>query len=224
MKQSHNGRRDTLDLLLNAAIVLTTGWAVLMYFIGEPDILGSHDVQCFKYFTTDSNILAAIGSLAYLVFRFATRHDPERRPPQWLAVFKFVGTVAASITLLTVVFFLAPMGAVRGKGLTTVLLFFTGNVFVLHLSTPVLAIVSTLLLEKDVPITRRQALLGTLPTMVYGIVYLVMVVVLKVWNDWYGFTFGGQYQFVPVVMIVMFLFSLALSMGERSIKNRGLAK
>lgn len=213
MKQSHNGRRDALDLLLNAAIVLTTGWAVLMYFIGEPDILGSHDVQCFKYFTTDSNILAALGSLAWLVFRWRTKEEPQRRPPTWLVLLKFVGTVAASVTLLTVVFFLAPMAAVRGKGLATVLLFFTGNVFVLHLSTPVLAIVSTLLLEKEPPMTPRQALWGTLPTTVYGIVYLTMVVLLRRWDDWYGFTFGGQYQYVPVVMIVMFLFSWGLSAG-----------
>lgn len=211
-------KQQLIDLLLNGLIVLTTAWAVLMYFIGEPDILGSHDVQCFKYFTTDSNILAALGSLLYLGFRFLHRDDPSRTPPQWLTLFKFVGTVAASITLLTVVFFLAPMGAVRGKGLPTVLLFFTGNVFVLHLSTPVLSILSTLFLEKDAPLTRKHALWGTLPTTVYGLVYLTMVVLLQQWDDWYGFTFGGQYQFVPVVMIVMFLFSLGLSLAERRIK------
>ena len=212
-------KKRAIDLVMNVLIVLTTAWAVLMYFIGEPDILGSHDIQCFKYFTTDSNILAALGSLFYLSFRFLHRDDPSRTPPHWLALFKFIGTVAASITLLTVVFFLAPMGAIRGKGLHTVLLFFSGNVFVLHLSTPVLSILSTLFLEKDPPLTRKQALWGTLPTTVYALVYLTMVVLLKQWDDWYGFTFGGQYQFVPVVMIVMFLFSLGLSLAERRIRG-----
>lgn len=219
MKRLDGKARGRLDLLMNLVIVLTTAWAVLEYFIGEPDILGSHDVQCFKYFTTDSNILAALGSMAYLIDRFAHRGAASHETPKWLAVFKFVGTVAASITLLTVLFFLAPMGAVKGKGFATVLLFFTGNVFVLHLSTPVLAIVSTLLLEKTPPITRRQAVWGMTPTAVYGVVYLTMVVLLKRWDDWYGFTFGGRYALVPVVMAVMLLFSLGVAMVERRVRR-----
>lgn len=202
----------TADVFLNILILLSTGWAVLMYFIGEPDILGSHDVACFKYFTTDSNILAAIGSLVWLICRMSGRPSPR-----WVTVFKFVGTVAASVTLLTVVFFLAPMAAIRGKGLATAALFFTGNVFVLHFSTPVLAIISTLLLERDEQITRTQSMLGVLPTLVYGVVYLIMVVT-NVWNDWYGFTFGGRYGLIPLVFGVMLAFCLGLSLIERRIK------
>lgn len=217
MRQITARQCSAADDIVNLTIVVTTIWAVVMYFIGEPDLLGSHDIQCFKYFTTDSNILAAMGSLLFLSFRFL--RGKENPPPRWLTVFKFMGTVAATVTLLTVVFFLAPVAAVRGKGMQTVLLFFKGNVFVLHFSTPVLAILSTLLLEKDAAITWKQALWGTVPTTVYGLIYLIMVVFLKQWNDWYGFTFGGQFQFVPVVMIVMFLFSLGLSMAEQKIQN-----
>lgn len=213
-------RYDFLDLILNGLIVLTTAWAVLMYFIGKPDILGSHDVACFKYFTTDSNILSALASLLYLIFRWRSRRTPEKAMPSWLAVFKFIGTVAASITLLTVVLFLAPMSAVRGHGFRSVLLFFTGNVFVLHLSTPVLSLLSTLLLEPDTVITRRQAVWGLLPTAAYSMLYLTMVVLLKQWNDWYGFTFGGRYELVPVVMAVMLLFSLGVSLAEQHLKSK----
>lgn len=210
---------DRVDLLLNLLIVTSTLWAVVYYFYSGPDILGSVGAQCFKYFTTDSNVLALLSSLLYLVFRFTKKKDPEARIPQWLTVFKFVSTVAVSITLLTVVFFLAPMGAMRGNGWTTVMRFFTGNVLVLHLTTPVLAIISTLFLEKET-ITRAQALLGVLPSTVYGAVYLLMVVVLKRWNDWYGFTFGGRLYLVPVVAVVMLLFAAVLSLAERRIKNR----
>lgn len=219
LRTTEKQRTDRADLVLNLLIVLSTVWAVLVYFTGEPDILGSHDVQCFKYFTTDSNILAALGSLLLLLFRIVNRKNPGKRVPAWLAVFKFVGTVAASITLLTVVFFLAPMGAVRGKGLATVLLFFKGNVFALHLSTPVLSIVSTLFLEKDPPITRRQALWGVVPSFVYAAVYLTMVVILKAWKDWYGFTFGGRYELVPAVISVMLLFSLGVSLAACKIRS-----
>lgn len=202
-----------IDVLLHILIILTTLWAVVMYFIGEPDVLGSHDVECFKYFTTDSNILAAIGSVIYLA---ALKKD---KVPQWVTVFKFVGTVAASITLLTVFFFLVPMSVVRTGHFASVPLFFKGNVFVLHFSTPVLAIIAALFLEKDEKITKKQAALGLLPPAVYGLVYFAMVVVLKVWRDWYGFTFGGKLWLVPIVVTVMLLFCYGLSMAERAIKN-----
>lgn len=211
--------RVQLDRFVNFVIVLSTSWAVLMYFIGEPDILGSHDVQCFKYFTTDSNILAALGSLIYLLYSLSGQETSKRPVPQWVSVFKFVGTVAATITLLTVVFFLVPMGILRSKGFGSIPLFFKGNVFVLHLSTPVLAIISTLLLETDDTITKKQALWGVAPSAVYGLVYLVMVVFVKRWNDWYGFTFGGKYQYIPVVMLVMFLFCLGISLTECRLKK-----
>lgn len=214
MISSKNKTRDRLDLLLNLVIVVTTAWAVAMYFFGEPDILGSHDVQCFKYFTTDSNILAAIGSALYLCYRSKGRHIPG-----WLTGFKFVGTVAASITLLTVVFFLIPVSMAKAGHAINIWPFFAGNVFVLHLSTPVLSIISTLFVEREAPVSRGQALCGVLPSMIYGAVYLVMVVFLKVWVDWYGFTFGGRYQFIPVVMIVMLVFTLALSFAQRAIRN-----
>lgn len=219
MKKFICKHRVQMDRFVNIVIVLSTSWAVLMYFIGEPDILGSHDVQCFKYFTTDSNILAAMGSLLYLICGPSHSEKLKRPVPQWVSVFKFVGTVAASITLLTVVFFLVPLGIIRSGGFGSVPLFFKGNVFVLHLSTPVLAIISTLFLETDDTITKKQALWGVAPSAVYGLVYLTMVVFLKQWNDWYGFTFGGKYQYIPMVMLVMFLFCLGISLAEWRLKK-----
>lgn len=212
-------KKKNYDFILNIMIVLTTFWAVLMYFIGPPDILGSHDIQCFKYFTTDSNILAAAGSFLYLIYSMKDSKNPGDKIPKWVTILKFVGTVAASITLLTVVCFLAPVAGFRGKGLQTVLLFFKGNVLVLHLTTPVLSIISTLFLERKEKITAKEAAFGMLPTVIYSFVYLFMVVIIQQWDDWYGFTFGGRYALVPIVMLIMFSFSFGLSQIERKIKN-----
>lgn len=206
--------KKKLDILVHILIVVTTVWAVVMYFVGEPDLLGSHGVQCFKYFTTDSNILAALGSAVYLCYIVR-----GKRAPQAVTVFKFVGTVAASITLLTVVFFLVPVAAIKSGNLNSLPLFFKGNVFVLHLSTPVLAILATTLLEKEEKISRKEALLGIMPVLVYGIVYMTMVV-LEVWTDWYGFTFGGRLWLIPIVLPVMLLFCYGVSAVECRIKEK----
>lgn len=207
--------RHRVDLFLNLVIVLTTAGAVLSYFIGGPDVLGSQGVMCFRYFTTDSNILAAVASLLWLIFRLS-----GRKVPAWITVLKFTGTVAVSITFLVVVFFLAPMGVLGGGGFQTVLMYFSGAVFVLHFTTPVLSFISTVLLEKEPALSRLQAAWGVVPTVVYGVVYLVMVVFVKRWTDWYGFTFGGHNEVIPAVMTVMLAFSLGLSLLERRIRKR----
>lgn len=213
-------KKNIIDIVLNFIIVITTIIAVGMYFNGVPDILGSTGVQCFKYFTTDSNVIACLGSLIYLFFLFKEKKKPNYIMPNWVNIFKFATTVAASITLFTVLFFLAPYGAIRGNGLATYYLFFKGNVFVLHFSTPLLAIISTMFLEKNRIVTFKQSLWGVIPTVIYSFVYLTMVVFVEKWTDWYGFTFGGNYKIIPIVMIVMYLFTFAFSSIEWKIKNK----
>lgn len=131
--------KHKICIALHSVIILTTVWAVAVYFNGTPDVLGSTGTDCFKYFTTDSNILACIASILYLVY--AGRKDL----PKWVVRFRFASVVAVAITFLTVVFFLAPMAAMRGRGLVAFGLFFKGNVFVLHFSTPVLALAAALI-------------------------------------------------------------------------------
>lgn len=186
--------------ILNYIIVITTFLAVGAYFIGGPDALGSSGVGAFKYFTTDSNILLAVACLIYLIYE-------KKSIPAWVKNLKLAGTVATTITLVTVIFFLVPMAYPKG-GIGGVLRFYSGNVFVLHLSSPVLGIVTWLLEQHTC--SKKEALWGILPTAIYSIVYGLMVIVLQVWNDWYGFTFGGRYYLVPLVLIVMYSVSYGI--------------
>ena len=201
-----------LDLICNGVIVLTTVWAIAMFYRTGPDLLGSTGSGCFRYFTTDSNVLAALAALILFCAELRLLRHPEAAVPRWVMALKFVGTVAVTITFLTVLFFLVPLAHWNFAG------FFSGNVFVLHGSTPVLCILSFLLLEQKPSLRRRCILLALLPTLVYSVVYLVMVVFVERWYDWYGFTFGGQYQLIPLVLIVMYAFTLVLAWAEWKIR------
>ena len=130
--------RKKLLFVLHLLIVLTTAASVGSYFFGETDPLGGFGTRCFRYFTTDSNILACIGSLVYLLFT-------GKQKPRWAMLLRYAGTVSVTITLLTVIFFLGPTAAAGSKGLQGFLMFFEGNVFVLHFSTPVLSLLAVLL-------------------------------------------------------------------------------
>lgn len=211
-------RQNLIDLILNLLILLSTIAAVGVYFVGVPDVLGSSGTGCFKYFTTDSNILCAISSAVMLIYNCRRLKDPSAVIPEWVSVFKFVGTVSVAVTLTTVVFFLAPVASIKG-GIAQFFFFFEGNIFALHFSTPVLAIISVALFEKEPPLPRRASLWSLLPTVVYSVVYLVLVVFLKIWDDWYGFTFGGKLFLAPIAMIAMYLLTLALAALLRKLQT-----
>lgn len=196
--------KNWADLILNVAVILCTVAAIGVYFVSGPDALGSQGTACFRYFTTDSNVLVALTSIVMLVYNIRRVRDPQTEVPRWALIFRYVGVTSVTITLLTVVFFLAPVAAIRG-GFDRYFFFFKGNTFALHFSTPMIAILGFCLLEKDRKLTVRDSLWALLPTVVYSIVYLVLVVFAKVWTDWYGFTFGGQTVMIPVSMIAMYL-------------------
>ncbi len=214
MEKKRTGK-EIADLIINILIVVSTVVAIAVYFFGGPDSLGSWGVGCFRYFTTDSNVLAAAASLIFIIYK-----QKKTDIPKWVHVLKFVGTVSVTITFLTVVFFLTPMSMLGGAGPQVILMFFGGNVFVLHFSTPVLSIISEIFLEKDAPISFKQALWGLAPTAVYALVYLIMVVFVKSWYDWYGFTFGGRYELAPVSIAGMLLFTLIVLIIERTVRNK----
>ena len=210
--------KNIIDLILNLVIVISTLLAVGCYFVLGPDILGSVGADCFKYFTTDSNILVAIVAVIMLIFNVRRIKDPNASLPKWVILFKYVATVSVTITLLVVVFFLAPMGYARG-GIKTFLFYFKDNIFALHLSTPVISIISFALFEKDHKLSTRDSLWALIPTVVYSVVYLVMVVFVKRWTDWYGFTFGGKVFMIPVSMIGMYLVTFLVATALRKIRK-----
>lgn len=201
------------EKLLHVLIIISTAAAIAAFFMGAVDALGSTGTACFRYFTTDSNVLALIASVLCLVY------SKRGEYPTALRIFRFTAVTAVSITLLTVIFFLAPMAALRGRGLNSVMLFFRGNVFVLHVSTPVLSIIA-LMLDKHGGVSKRQAMWAISPVVIYSLVYVVNVVILKIWKDWYGFTFGGRYYLSPIVMVVMYLFTAAVALILHKVKEK----
>ncbi len=170
------------------------------------EVLG---VECFDYFTIDSNIICGLGSLLYLVY-YIIYLVKGKEIPNWVNWVKVAVTSAILVTFLTCVLFLGPT-----QGYDKV--FLGRNVF-LHGVNPVLAFVTFCFLEKGV-LPKKTCLFGIVPTFIYSIVYVICVVFTKVWDDFYGFTFGGRYGLVPVVLAVMYGVSCLIGFGAIIIKN-----
>ena len=210
-----NRIRIISDLAVNLAIAVFTVMAVYNYFSGGPDALGSVDTQTFRYFTTDSNLLMAAIALIYAGFNVLCLIRPDTVQPKWLHVLKFIGTTAVSVTFVTVVIFLGPTAAMK-SGARGYFRMFEGNVFFLHFLCPVLAILSFTLLERGSRLTPAETLWALIPTLIYSVVYLIMVVLVKhPWPDFYGFTFGGKLWAIPFSMVGMYTLTFALATALR---------
>lgn len=214
--------RNIADLIVNLIITVSVAVAAVLYFSSGPDVLGSQGAECFKYFTTDSNLLAALASLVMLRWNVLRLRRPGAVPPRWVTVLKYAGTSAAALTLVTVLVFLAPLAWIR-NGFSSFLMFFSGNVFVLHLLAPLLALASFLFLEPEGELRPGDRLWAVLPAVLYSLLYLTMVVILKVWTDWYGFTFGGKLRLVPVVMLAMYAAAYAIAAVLERGRRAGLS-
>ena len=134
--------------------------------------------KVLRYFTAQSNILCAAATLAVAGMRL------QGAVPAPLLLLKFVSTVAVLVTLLTVLFFLGPQ-----LGYKTL---FSGPDLWLHLVCPLLALFSWLRWDK-MPVSPLMSLLGVIPVLLYGLLYLSKVVYKKAWEDFYGFNRGGKW-------------------------------
>lgn len=99
----------------------------------------------------------------------------------------------------------------------------SGNCFFLHLITPLLAIIACTVFEADEKMSFKELFSGLIPTVVYGAVYIVMVLILGKesggWEDFYSFNSGilenKWYLSIVIMLLATFLISLAL----RAINN-----
>ena len=214
-------------LILNITIVFLTFFAVGDHFRsdvvpGENDLLIVHGTEIFRFFTVLSNMLVAVASVVSIVCNVKIAVNDSYKMPKWAYLLKYAGTVAVTVTFLTVVVFLGPLVAAGGRSYFDL---FAKHNFILHFLTPVLAIVTFLFLEKTSDFKFRYTIFGALPVVVYSLLYMPMVLT-GTWNDFYSFTFGGKMWAVPISLIVMYGFSYGLAVAERatSVKVSGRRK
>lgn len=156
--------------------------------------------QIFTFTLLSNLFLSLVCTVAAIMTAF---HQPLARSfPIW----QLAATTATTVTLLTVLFFLAPMRAAHGKNYFDMLL---EPMFFLHFFNPLLAIITYIFATGDQPTTLKSRLLATIPVIIYAAIYVVCVVVTQVWPDFYGLTFGGRYYLAPLVVLVFWLLAFA---------------
>lgn len=182
---------------------------MLLYFIDTGDgNMAVSGVYTFKYFTNDSNILMALTSIGIIVCDILILLKKREDIDKISLLLKQIGTVAVTVTFLTVMFFLGPT---QGYGIML-----AGKNLYLHLICPVVAILSYIFTEFSNAKKENlfvYSLYGITPTFLYGLVYLIMVIIVKDgWEDFYGFNRGGLwYISVFAMLLATYVISLGLT-------------
>ena len=181
---------DIMDNAINILIIVITAISFLFCFRKD----GRWDLRAGKkslrFFTILSNLFCAVSALLWVL-----------SSSYWAWLLKYVGTVAVTVTLLTVIFFLGPNMGYKPL--------FSGKDLYLHLCGPLLAIVSFCFMECQFALSFSLSLLGIIPVIIYGFVYLVEVVILKNWEDFYGYNKDGKWK---ISMAAMFAGGFAVCM------------
>lgn len=205
MKETDTRKKARLIALivLHLSAVIVTVFAVQSFFAaggeGNMSVTGA---VAFRYFTVDSNVLAAVSSFIMMICA-AKQLGGSHEPPGWARLLSLAATVAVTLTMLTVVLYLGPF--VYGYPAL-----FKGLNLPLHLTTPLTELAAFVWLESvgAARIKRRCMIIGVAPMLVYGAVYLVMVVVLKRWPDFYAFNTDGTFG---LTVLIMTAFTAAIS-------------
>ena len=200
-------KRITAALVMNILIAGFTFGITLSYFLGNTGTLIRSGVESFMFFTTDSNVLSGIAALVMSWFEIQILRGKADSIPKAALVFKFVGTAAVTLTFMTVMLFLGP---IYGH-----LLLLSDTSLYTHLGGPLLAFVSFVFLEVDERLSLKTALLGMLPSILYGIVYFIEVMIITAerggWKDFYAFNANGLWYVSIVAMnTAAFLISLGI--------------
>lgn len=177
--------RWILDAICNGTV---TGWMGILLIRH----LREKEPGFFRYFTTLSNLFAMAGCVAVLPFSLTGAFGGGADIPHAVTLIKYVSAASVCVTLLTVLLFLGPVNG-YGKMLG-------GEGLYLHLIGPVLAVASCCLLEESW--SGPEGLLGMLPTVLYGTLYFIKVVLRKEWEDFYGFNRGGKWIVSVIAMLV----------------------
>ena len=178
-----------MDILFNLIIVLCTIYCSILCFRDkEGNWSFSEFRRKLRFFTLLSNLLSAFASLVALFF---LRNSGL---PYGVWLLKYLGTASVTVTCLTVMVFLGPTMGYKSQ--------LEGWSFYLHVVGPLLAIISFCFLERTWPLSFAVALLGLLPVVLYGILYLYKVVIAGQWEDFYGFNKNGKWKTSFTAMVI----------------------
>lgn len=224
-------KKQKTALILNIVIFVLAVVGSIFCF-GEIYIIQTkpieHGIKLLKFFTVQSNVMAGITSLLYIIF-FLRERKRKKKIPSFVNILRYIATIDLIITFLVVALFL---GFIVEEGYLS--LYFNANFF-FHFAIPVLNFVSFTFFENSFKLRFRDTFWGMSHLILYSIFYLIIVLThikdgaVSLEYDWYAFAQFGFGVLVALAVSVLgagYLISYLLFKfyNRKSVKNRNVKK
>ena len=191
-----------LYVLISGQIII---WRILVIGFGTPSVHGSLHYEFLEYFTNLSNLYTSLVAGVLAVFLILNFKKDDYSLPRWLSLLHLSAATSLGLTASTVLFFLGPTQGFE--------LMYDRDMLFYHLLNPIAIIISYFLMRHP-KYYIRCTFWGVAPMALYGIFYSTFVLT-GVWEDFYGFTFGGKpwaiFIVLPIMLCVTYLISFLLS-------------
>ncbi|MBQ1812977.1 MAG: hypothetical protein II119_03395 [Bacilli bacterium] len=149
-----------------------------------------------QYYTEDSNLLALISSLIFLIYLLF-----NKKIPRWLEIFKYVSTTCLMLTFLVVIFILSPM-----YNFNYYYMLFSGNLIFHHLLCPIFSFI-TLIFFDNINVYKKDYLYSVLATSIYAVV-LIILNIFKVLEGPYPFLYVYKQPIYISILWFIIIFSI----------------
>lgn len=199
--------RAIAALIINILIVLFTLNAHNLFQRNIEKIHpGKSKFHFYIYFTSDSNLYNALCSLIMIPYLIMVITGRAEVVPSCIFALHFTGTCAVLVTFMTVMLFLGPIAGYSKM--------FKGSDLYLHMVCPLMSAISCAIFVPAEEAPFYLTFLGIIPTVVYGLVYIYMVLIKGPanggWEDFYTFNRGGKWY---VSLLLMFTGSYLIALG-----------
>ena len=193
------------SIMTNAAVFAITAFFTICFFRKDGRWDTGRGRKAFRFFTCQSNVFCATAALLTAVSQLTGSL------PDWIWILKYIGTAAVTVTMMTVLLFLGPVYGYEA------VMKHESDLF-MHLLTPLMALVSFCVFEKR-GMSFGVSMLGLLPVVLYGGLYLYKTVYApegKRWEDFYAFNRTGKW---PLSFAAMLAGSFLICLGIMALQN-----
>lgn len=210
----------------NIAIALVLNQLIVIFEI-VGFILSSerHGVNAVRYYTQISNFLTLVVSVIFCVCATISLVKKDN-VKKWVVALRYISTLNLTITLVIVLTILIP--AIPNS--FSQMMLKNSNLYY-HFVCPLLSIISFLFFEKGVKLSKNITYLSLLPTVVYGVVCLILNA-LKVITGPYPFFYVYEFKWYVLtfyllsIIVGIYILSVLIYylFNKKCVKNNKISK
>lgn len=205
-----NKMRCIVGLILCSTVIVLTVVSLTLTFINYyHDETPESGIGTLRMYTTLSNILATLAASICIPFQIEGLRKNRFKLPAWVVEAMYVGTCGVLLTFVVAVAMIAPTAGV------VYAMFEKSNLF-MHTLNPIFITLLFTVAISDAKIRFSRTFIAIVPTIIYGLIYFIMVFVANAWRDHYHIQ---DFMPWPVAFMIIMVVAYGLSVLLRFLHN-----